>query len=81
MNNKNQIDRVVSAQGLSRADAAEQVRGRIYEARQYIQRRHKLPPGECSYCDGEKGDFHPPHDASRGCESGGHNHCSCDNCF
>lgn len=39
MNIKNQIDRVVSAQGLSRADAADQVRGRIYEARQYLARR------------------------------------------
>lgn len=23
----------------------------------------------------------PPHDASRNCESGKHNHCSCDLCF
>lgn len=46
-----------------------------------VRRRHKLPPGECSYCDGVKGDFHPPHDASDRCESGKHNHCSCDECF
>ena len=44
-------------------------------------RRHKLPPGECKYCDGEKGSFHPSHDASSGCESGKHNHCTCDSCF
>jgi len=25
--------------------------------------------------------FHPPHDASPNCESGGHNHCSCNVCF
>jgi hypothetical protein len=35
----NQIDRVVAAQGLSRADAADQVRGRLYEARQYLKKR------------------------------------------
>lgn len=39
MNIKNQIDRVVSAQGLSRADAADQVRGRVYDARQYLTGR------------------------------------------
>lgn len=43
MSIKNQIDRVVAAQGLSRAAAAEQVAGRLYEARQYIKaRRHKV---------------------------------------
>lgn len=47
-------------------------------------RRHKAPPGECKYCDdmrfaGE--DFHPSHDASSRCESGKHNHCTCDTCF
>lgn len=39
MNIKNQIDRVVSAQGLSRTDASEQVWGRVYEARQYLIKR------------------------------------------
>ena len=45
------------------------------------KRRHKLPPGECKYCDGEKGTFHPPHDAADRCESGKRTHCSCDTCF
>jgi hypothetical protein len=45
------------------------------------KRRHKLPPGECPSCDREKGDFHPSHDASESCESGKHNHCTCDTCF
>jgi hypothetical protein len=47
-------------------------------------RRHKLPPGECRYCDErrvEGSDFHPPHDASPRCKSGGRAHCSCDTCF
>ncbi len=47
-------------------------------------RRHKLPPGECKYCDHEReisNDFHPSHDATNGCESGKHNHCTCDKCF
>ena len=47
-------------------------------------RRHKLPPGECKFCDHERADnneFHPSHDASLYCESGKHSHCTCDVCF
>jgi len=47
-------------------------------------RRHKAPIGECVSCDRERAggnDFHPSHDASEHCESGRHNHCSCDLCF
>lgn len=47
-------------------------------------RRHKLPLGECPYCDREREagtDFHPSHDASDACQSGKHAHCSCDACF
>ena len=44
-------------------------------------RRHKLPKGECQSCDRETSDFHPSHDASERCESGKHNHCTCDTCF
>lgn len=36
---KSQIARVVAVQGLSTSEAAEQVDGRIYEARQYLRRR------------------------------------------
>ena len=39
MNIQSQIDRVIAAQGLSRADAADQVRLRGYEARQYLKAR------------------------------------------
>ena len=53
----------------------------VHALRGPSKRRHKLPPGECNYCDGEKGTFHPPHDASERCESGMHAHCSCDTCF
>ncbi|RLA59158.1 MAG: hypothetical protein DRQ89_14440 [Epsilonproteobacteria bacterium] len=35
----------------------------------------------CAFCDGEKGEFFPPHDASKRCESGHHRHCSCSICF
>lgn len=45
---------------------------------------HKAPPGECTYCDRERSynnNFHPSHNASPNCRSGGHNHCSCDTCF
>lgn len=34
-----QIDRVVAVQNLSRADATDQVRCRIYDARQYLKQR------------------------------------------
>ena len=47
-------------------------------------RRHKAPHGECKLCDQERAansDFHPPHDASPRCESGGYTHCSCGTCF
>jgi hypothetical protein len=48
-------------------------------------RRHKLAAGlGCPFCDRERAEgnsFHPPHDAARGCESGHHEHCSCDVCF
>lgn len=47
-------------------------------------RRQKAPQGLCTTCDNErrvKSDFHPPHDASPECSSGGHPHCSCDVCF
>ena len=44
----------------------------------------KAPEGECEYCDDQRLldiGFHPPHNASPRCESGGKNHCSCDICF
>jgi hypothetical protein len=34
-----QILRTMAAQGLSRDDAADQVRGRIYDAREYLKSR------------------------------------------
>lgn len=39
INIKTQIDRVIAVQGLSRADAHDQVSARIYEARQYLKAR------------------------------------------
>lgn len=46
--------------------------------------RGKAVVGECDYCDGLRltgSTFHPPHNASPGCQSGGRNHCTCDTCF
>lgn len=48
------------------------------------RRCYTAPEGECAYCDRlvrEDITFAPPHDASPNCESGGHNHCTCDTCF
>jgi len=39
MNRSKQIAKVITAQGLSRKDAADQVNTRIYEARQYLKHR------------------------------------------
>ena len=47
-------------------------------------RRHKMPPGECAFCDREReagSSFHPSHDATDHCQSGKHDHCTCDSCF
>lgn len=53
-----------------------------------VGRRQFGEPGECAYCEKERAKqkdgaipFFPPHDASSGCESGKHNHCTCDTCF
>ena len=46
--------------------------------------RRKAEPGECAYCDAEReadNSFHPPHDPSPHCRSGGKTHCSCNSCF
>ena len=54
------------------------------DALRSTERRHKLPEGECTYCDRERAQgvsFHPSHDASSMCESGKHSHCTCDTCF
>ena len=51
-------------------------------AHAHPNRRTRLPPGECSYCDRDRNDtMMPPHDASRFCESGKHDHCTCDTCY
>jgi hypothetical protein len=39
INLNSHIAKVIAAQGLSRADAADQVRTRLYEAREYLKRR------------------------------------------
>ena len=36
---------------------------------------------DCTYCQENKGQMAPRHFASPRCESGGHNHCSCDICW
>lgn len=45
------------------------------------QRRTRI--AGCSECDlvQRHGGFGPPHDASPRCESGKHEHCTCDGCF
>jgi len=45
-------------------------------------RRYRAPTGQCSYCDDHRDDtMMPPHDASPRCESGKHQHCTCNTCF
>lgn len=35
----------------------------------------------CETCRTYRGQMAPPHQASKNCESGGHDHCTCDVCF
>lgn len=43
---------------------------------------HRLPPGECSFCDKHRNNaMMPSHTASARCESGHHRHCTCSICF
>ena len=52
------------------------------DGRNRPHRRERLPG--CVLCDQLIADgttFAPPHDASDGCESGKHDHCTCDTCF
>jgi len=49
--------------------------------REYI---YMAPEGECTYCDRARatGDqMMPSHTASVTCQSGSHNHCTCDRCY
>lgn len=42
------------------------------------------PEGECAYCDRERAlgnKWFPPHTARPNCQSGRHNHCTCDGCY
>lgn len=41
INRKTQIARVIAVQGLTVAEASEQVSGRIYEALEYLKRREQ----------------------------------------
>ena len=49
------------------------------EFRKSSERRGKVPG--CTYCDQQTTLYFPSHDASPRCESGKHNHCSCNVCF
>lgn len=42
---------------------------------------YRRPLGECATCDKEGDGMMPSHTASDRCESGKHNHCTCDACF
>lgn len=43
---------------------------------------HYRPLGECTYCDAHRSDpMMPCHVASKNCESGKRNHCTCDTCY
>lgn len=50
---------------------------RIGDVREFVGRKHL--DTDCPVC--ARGGMMPPHNASPRCESGGHEHCSCDVCF
>lgn len=43
--------------------------------------RKEMPCEECETIRTKHGGFGPPHTASRNCESGKRDHCTCDVCF
>lgn len=45
----------------------------------HLLRVEAIEAGTCPTCAADKQG--PPHFASSRCQSGGHNHCSCDTCF
>lgn len=50
----------------------------------YVQGRYARYYVGCITCEREMetgSSFFPPHNARESCESGKHNHCSCDTCF
>lgn len=61
----------------------------VFKSSRRLERRSKAEPGTCPTCDREReheketghAPFHPPHDPSPNCKSGGHSHCSCGTCF
>jgi hypothetical protein len=48
-----------------------------------VAKARKDEIANCKYCQEikERGGFGPSHFASRNCQSGGRNHCTCDTCF
>lgn len=72
----------ISPEQLSReiSDVEQRIKAQIRDD----LNRGKAVVGECKYCDDERlagSTFHPRHNASPRCESGGRNHCTCDTCF
>lgn len=57
--------------------------GALYLAIQeeIISSNNKIYDPDCDYCIAHYKKFAPSHYASKFCESGGRNHCTCDICF
>lgn len=63
-------------------DAFKEINRIFDEAAPKDVRIRCMPAGCCSYCDANQADsMMPYHHASRRCESGYRNHCTCDVCF
>jgi len=59
---------------------SDHMNAHIYTLACAAQHRHWVEG--CAYCAKFKpGEMFPSHDASRRCESGGRDHCTCDTCF
>ena len=57
-------------------------RGGFELAHRAMAENMRFPDDDCSMCaEGRKTGFAPAHYASIRCESGRHEHCSCDTCF
>lgn len=68
---------VVQARALHRGSPSDLTDWILKQSRYVPSLRRKDVPG-CKVCESA---FLPYHDASPFCESGGHDHCTCDMCF
>jgi hypothetical protein len=59
----------------------EEIKAAVGKAALQERKARQDEIANCAYCQANKGQMAPRHFASPRCESGRHNHCSCEICF